>query len=389
MHLWRNARGRGVLYQAAAFALLALFVWWLGDNATANLTRQEKATGFGFLNDTAGFAINFHLIDYEESSPIRRVFFVGALNTLLIAAIGILLATILGFTVGIARLSPNPLAAKAATAYVEVFRNIPLLLQIFFWYFAVLRPLPNPRNGIEFMGGAHLNNRGLYLPEPILESGGALMWSALALGVGLSFAAAKWARTRQNQTGKAAPVFRVSLALILGLPLLALTALGFPLTLEWPELKGFNIAADSGMWLPPEFVALLLALSVYTASFIAEIVRGGILAVSGGQMEAARALGLRRGAAMRLVVAPQALRAIVPPLTNQFLNLTKNSSLAAAIAYPEIVSVFAGTVLSQTGQEIEVLFLAMLFYLSVSLLIAAAMNVLNRRWALRGGGAAA
>lgn len=388
MNIWRNSRGRGVLYQAAAFALLALFVWWLGDNAAANLTRQEKATGFGFLNDTAGFAINFHLIDYEESSPIRRVFFVGALNTLLIAAVGILLATVLGFTVGIARLSPNPLAAKAAAAYVEVFRNIPLLLQIFFWYFTVLRPLPSPRNGIVFMGGAHLNNRGLYLPEPILESGGALAWAALALGIALSFAVAKWARARQNRTGKAAPVFRVSLALIAGLPFLALAALGFPLTLEWPELKGLNIAGDSGMWLPPEFVALLLALSVYTASFIAEIVRGGILSVSSGQTEAARALGLRRGAAMRLVVAPQALRAIVPPLTNQFLNLTKNSSLAAAIAYPEIVSVFAGTVLSQTGQEIEVLFLAMLFYLSVSLLIAAAMNVLNRRWALRGEGAA-
>ena len=387
MNLWRNARGRGVLYQAAAFAALALFVWWLADNAAVNLARQEKATGFGFLNDTAGFAINFHLVEYEEASPIRRVFIVGALNTLLIAALGILLTTVIGFVVGIARLSPNPLAAKAAAAYVEVFRNIPLLLQIFFWYFAVLRPLPSPRDGIVFMGGAHLNNRGLYLPEPILESGDALAWSALAAGLLASFALAKWAARRQSRTGRAFPVFRVSLCLIFGLPLLALAALGFPLTLEWPELKGFNIAGDSGMWLPPEFVALLLALSIYTASFIAEIVRGGILAVSGGQMEAARALGLRRGAAMRLVVAPQALRAIVPPLTNQYLNLTKNSSLAAAIAYPEIVSVFAGTVLSQTGQEIEVLFLAMMFYLSVSLTIAAVMNVFNRRYALRGGAA--
>lgn len=384
MHIWRNARARGVLYQAAAFVLLALFVWWLANNAAVNLTRQEKATGFGFLNDTAGFAINFHLVHYEESSPIRRVFIVGALNTLLIAAIGIVLATVIGFIVGIARLSPNPLAAKAAAAYVEIFRNIPLLLQIFFWYFAVLRPLPNPRDGIVFMGGAHLNNRGVYFPEPMLESGGALVWTALALGALAAFGVAKWARIRQNKTGRAFPVFRAALGLTLGAPFLALAALGFPLTLEWPELRGFNIAANTGLWLPPEFVALLLALSVYTASFIAEIVRGGILAVSAGQMEAARALGLRRGAAMRLVVAPQALRAIVPPLTNQFLNLTKNSSLAAAIAYPEVVSVFAGTVLSQTGQEIEVLFLAMMFYLSVSLLIAAAMNVFNRRHALRG-----
>ena len=385
MNVWRNSRGRGVLYQAAAFALLALFVWWLADNAAVNLARQEKATGFGFLNDTAGFAINFHLVDYEESSPIRRVFVVGALNTLLIAAVGIILATVVGFVVGVARLSPNPLAARAASAYVEVFRNIPLLLQIFFWYFAVLRPLPNPRDSIVFLGGAHLNNRGLYLPEPILQNGDALVWSALAAGLLASFGLAKWARRRQNQTGRAFPVFRMSLALACGLPLLALAALGFPMTLEWPELKGFNIAGDSGMWLPPEFVALLLSLSIYTASFIAEIVRGGILAVSSGQMEAARALGLRRGAAMRLVVAPQALRAIVPPLTNQYLNLTKNSSLAAAIAYPEVVSVFAGTVLSQTGQEIEVLFLAMMFYLSVSLTIAAAMNFFNRRYALRGG----
>ena len=384
MNIWRNARGRGALYQAAAFALLALFVWWLADNAAVNLTRQEKATGFGFLNDTAGFAISFHLVHYEESSPIRRVFVVGALNTLLIAAVGIVLATVLGFVVGIARLSPNPLAARAASAYVEVFRNIPLLLQIFFWYFAVLRPLPNPRDGIVFMGGAHINNRGLYLPEPILESGAATVWTALALGVVASLVLARWARDRRDRTGRAFPVFRASLVLTLGAPVLALAAHGFPLTWEWPRLRGFNIAGDTGMWLPPEFVALLLALSVYTASFIAEIVRGGILAVSSGQMEAARALGLRRGAAMRLVVAPQALRAIVPPLTNQYLNLTKNSSLAAAIAYPEIVSVFAGTVLSQTGQEIEVLFLAMMFYLSVSLLIAAAMNFFNRRYALRG-----
>ena len=384
MNIWRNARGRGALYQAAAFALLALFVWWLADNAAVNLARQEKATGFGFLNDTAGFAINFHLVHYEESSPIRRVFVVGALNTLLIAAVGIVLATVLGFVVGIARLSPNPLAARAASAYVEVFRNIPLLLQIFFWYFAVLRPLPNPRDGIVFMGGAHINNRGLYLPEPILESGAATAWTALALGVVASLVLARWARDRRDRTGQAFPVFRASLVLTLGAPVLALAAHGFPLTWEWPRLRGFNIAGDTGMWLPPEFVALLLALSVYTASFIAEIVRGGILAVSSGQMEAARALGLRRGAAMRLVVAPQALRAIVPPLTNQYLNLTKNSSLAAAIAYPEIVSVFAGTVLSQTGQEIEVLFLAMMFYLSVSLLIAAAMNFFNRRYALRG-----
>ena len=384
MNIWRNARGRGVLYQAAAFALLALFVWWLADNAAVNLTRQEKATGFGFLNDTAGFAINFHLVHYEESSPIRRVFIVGALNTLLIAAVGIVLATILGFVVGVARLSPNPLAARAASAYVEVFRNIPLLLQIFFWYFAVLRPLPNPRDGIVFMGGAHLNNRGLYLPEPILESGAATVWTALALGAAASFILARWARNRRDATGQAFPVFRAALVLTLGAPVLALAAHGFPLAWEWPRLRGFNIAGDTGMWLPPEFVALLLALSVYTASFIAEIVRGGILAVSSGQMEAARALGLRRGAAMRLVVAPQALRAIVPPLTNQYLNLTKNSSLAAAIAYPEVVSVFAGTVLSQTGQEIEVLFLAMMFYLSVSLLIAAAMNFFNRRYALRG-----
>ena len=387
MNIWRNARGRGALYQAAAFALLALFVWWLADNAAVNLARQEKATGFGFLNDTAGFAINFHLVHYEESSPIRRVFVVGALNTLLIAAVGIVLATVLGFVVGIARLSPNPLAARAASAYVEVFRNIPLLLQIFFWYFAVLRPLPNPRDGIVFMGGAHINNRGLYLPEPILESGAATAWTALALGIVASLVLARWARDRRDRTGQAFPVFRASLVLTLGAPVLALAAHGFPLTWEWPRLRGFNIAGDTGMWLPPEFVALLLALSVYTASFIAEIVRGGILAVSSGQMEAARALGLRRGAAMRLVVAPQALRAIVPPLTNQYLNLTKNSSLAAAIAYPEIVSVFAGTVLSQTGQEIEVLFLAMMFYLSVSLLIAAAMNFFNRRYALRGSDA--
>ena len=379
---WRNPRQRGLIYQTGAIALTIAAVWWLGDNTAGNLAKQGKTAGFDFLHDTAGFAINFHLIPYEATDPISRVFWVGVVNTLLISCLGIIGATILGFVVGIAQLSPNPIIRGLAVSFVEFFRNIPLLLQIFFWYFTVLRPLPQPRHSLVVADSFFLNARGLYTPKPLFAAGAEWAWWALAAAALAVWWLTAWARRRQRLTGQTFPVFWSSVALLLLLPLLAFAAAGLPITFSFPEFKGFNIIQGSGLWVPPELIALLLALSVYTASFIAEIVRAGMQSVSGGQMEACRALGLRRNISMRLVIIPQALRVIVPLLTNQYLNITKNSSLAVAIAYPELVSVFAGIVLTQTGHEIEVIFITMAFYLVISLLIATFMGWFNARFAL-------
>jgi general L-amino acid transport system permease protein len=380
--LWNKPKFRGLFYQAAALLAVVLSVWWLADNTAENLTRQGKTAGFGFLQDESGFRPSFHLIEHSETSSYTNLFAVGVLNTLLVSALGIILATALGFVIGVARLSPNYLARKIAEWYVEIFRNIPLLLQIFLWYFAVFLLLPAPRESINIADAVYLNQRGFYLPRPEFGGGWAWILAAFIIAAVGVFMLARWAHLRQMKTGRQFPVFASGGALLAGLPLLAFVAAGFPLSWNLPQLRGFNFAPDRGLGLPVEFAALLLALSIYTASFIAEIVRAGILSVARGQFEAAYSLGLRRGLALRLVAIPQALRVIVPPLTNQYLNLTKNSSLAVAIAYPEVVSVFAGTALNQSGHEIEIIFIAMMFYLSVSLAIAAAMNWYNRRYAL-------
>lgn len=380
--MWNNPYFRGFFYQAVTLTVICLFIWWLGGNAADNLARQGKITGFNFFNDTAGFAINFHLIPYDETAPIWRVFYVGILNTLLISFLGILFATLLGFIIGIAQLSPNPLVRSLAVGYVELIRNIPLLLQIFFWYFIVLRPLPLPKNSITIAEAFFLNNRGIYMPEPIAGDGFGLVLLTLAAAIVLTAALLLWARARQRNSGRRFPVLSISLLLLLLPPLAVFWGSGSPLTLELPVLKGFNIAKNSGLWLPPELIALLLALSIYTAAFIAEVVRAGILSVGREQTEATLSLGLPRALGLRLVIIPQALRVIVPPLTNQYLNLAKNSSLAVAIAYPEIVSVFTGIVLNITGREIEIIFMTMLFYLTLSLSIALFMNWFNRRYAL-------
>jgi general L-amino acid transport system permease protein len=307
------------------------------------------------------------------------------LNTLLMAAIGIVLATIIGFTVGIARLSSNWLVSRMATVYIETLRNIPLLLQIFFWYFAVLRAVPGPRQSLSLGEAFFINNRGFYSPKPLFGDGFEYITIGLILAVAGIVYLSRWASRRQKATGERFPVFLTSLGMLFGLPLagfiLALLIHGAsPLHWEYPALKGFNF--KGGMVMIPEFVALLLALSAYTASFIAEIVRAGIMAVSHGQTEAAYSVGLRPGSTLRLVIIPQALRVIIPPLTSQYLNLTKNSSLAAAIAYPELVSVFAGTVLNQTGQAVEVIGITMAIYLGISLAISGFMNWYNRKMAL-------
>jgi len=308
------------------------------------------------------------------------VFVVGLLNTLLVAAIGIVLATILGFVVGIARLSSNWLLRTLAGAYVELIRNLPLLFQILFWYLAVLGALPGPRQSISLFGEVFLNNRGIIVPAPTAGEGAGLVAAAGAVGIIATLALRSWARRRQARTGEQFPVFWIGCALIVGLPLAVLAATGFPIGFQKPELRGFNFVG--GVRLIPEFIALLVALTTYTAAFIAEVVRAGVLAVPRGQTEAASALGLRRGWTLRLIVVPQALRVIVPPLTNQYLNLTKNSSLAVAVGYPDLVQIFAGTVLNQTGQAVEVIAVTMAVYLTISLVTSLAMNWYNSRMAL-------
>ena len=382
---WNDPRFRSIFFQLLVVGLVAGFGWYLFRNTSANLERQGIASGFEFWNSTAGFGIIMHLIEYSEESTYGRAFWVGLLNTMLMAGIGVVLATVIGFIVGIARLSSNWLIAKMATVYVETLRNIPLLLQIFFWYFAVLRAVPGPRQSHSLFDAFFVNNRGLYSPKPLFGDGfGFIAIGFLAAIAGIVFVR-RWARKRQDETGEQFPIFLTSLGIFFGLPLLGLIAAvlvygGVPLSFDYPALKGFNF--KGGLVMIPEFVALLLALSAYTASFIAEIVRAGILAVSHGQTEAAHSLGLRNGPTLRLVVIPQALRVIIPPLTSQYLNLTKNSSLAAAIAYPELVSVFAGTVLNQTGQAVEVIGITMTIYLGLSLAISAFMNWYNRKMAL-------
>ena len=371
---------RQIVYQVALLALLAFAAVWVVNNVAMNLRRQNIASGFDFLDRTSGFDISQSLIEYSNVSTYGRAFWVGLLNTLLVAGLGIVAATVLGFVVGIARLSSNWLVAKLAAAYVEVLRNVPLLLQLFFWYFAVLKSLPGPRQSYALPGGIYLNVRGLSLPAPVPQPG--FMAVAIAFAAGLLLAAAIWwwARRRQALTGQRFPAFGTALLAILGLPLVVFLASGSPLSVDYPVLRGFNF--QGGITVQPELIALWLGLATYTASFIAEIVRSGIQGVPKGQTEAAQALGLSRGQTLRLVVIPQAARIVIPPLTSQYLNLTKNSSLAVAIGYPDFVSVFAGTVLNQTGQAVEVILMTMGVFLLISLVTSLLMNWFNRRMAV-------
>ncbi len=378
--LANDPRVRGIVYQV----LTLLVVVWIGvefwTNAVSNLERANIASGFGFLDTTAGFGIVQTLIEYTEESSYGRAFFVGLLNTLVVAVFGILLATIIGFLVGIGSLSRNWLIRQICVAYVEVMRNIPLLLHLFFWYFGVLRAVPGPRESLNFLDSIFVNNRGIYFPRPEGGEGFGLVLLLVCIGIAASFFIARWARKRREQTGQPFPVLYWSLGLIVGIPLAVFLLLGMPLTFDYPELRGFNFRG--GIVMIPEFISLVLALSIYTAGFIAENVRSGIQSVNKGQTEAAYALGIQPGPTMRLVIIPQAMRVIIPPLTSQYLNLTKNSSLAVAIAYPDLVSVFAGTVLNQTGQAVEILFLTMSVYLTLSILTSILMNWYNSRIAL-------
>ena len=371
-----NKNVQGVFYQAITLSLVILGIYYIVQNTAQNMVARGLASGFNFLGVESQFDIQMTLIEYSPTSTYFDAFIVGLLNTLLVAGIGILFATIIGFAFGIMRLSSNWLVAKIAESYIEIIRNIPLLLQIFFWYFAVLRALPKPKQSIEFMDSIFLNNRGLFVPDPNVGEGSSILFYLFWLSVIISIGIFVWAKKRQNKTGKTFPAFFTSMALIVGTFTVSLAALGFPISFEYPELKGFNF--KGGMKLIPELVALTFALAMYTAAFIAEVVRAGIQSVSKGQTEAARSVGLKEGLVLRLIIIPQALRVIVPPLTNQYLNLTKNSSLAAAIAYPDLVLVFAGTALMQTGQAIEIIGMVMGVYLFLSLFTSVVMNLFNR-----------
>ncbi|MCK9239090.1 ABC transporter permease subunit [Desulfocurvus sp.] len=380
--LLHDRRWRAVIAQAAAFALVAALLACAGLNMARNLERAGIASGFGFLDQVAGFEISQTLIEYSRASTYARAFWVGLLNTLAVSAVCIAASTVLGFLLGLLRLSPNWLAARLAGVYVEVVRNVPLLLQILFWYIAVLNPLPPPRQALDLGGVAYLCNRGLVLPWPQWERGGLAVGLALAAGLALAWGFAAWARRRRVRTGRSLPVWRLG-ALLAALP----PALAWALAdarVEWsiPALSGFNFRG--GGTVEPEFIALALALTLYTAGFIAENVRAGIQAVPRGQIEAAASLGLRPWRVMRLVVVPQAMRVIIPPLTSQHMTLVKNSSLAVVIGYPDLMSVFAGTTLNQTGQAVEIIAITMLVYLAVSIVISLIMNWYNDAMALKG-----
>lgn len=374
-----DPRVRGIFYQLVVFTALVGFIYWIVGNTITNLQRANIASGFGFLSGRAGFDVSQSLIPYSSDSTYGRALLVGLLNTLYVAVLGIFAASIIGFLIGVGRLSQNWLIRKVCMVYVEIFRNIPPLLVIFFWYFGVLSVLPQARESVALPFGSYLNNRGFFFPGIIWGEGAWMIGAALIVAIILAFLVARWSRRRRMETGQSFHTVRAVLGLIIGLPLLALIFTGFPISFDFPQLGTFNLTGGSQV--KPEFLALLLALSFYTAAFIAEIVRAGVLGVSKGQSEAAFALGLRQSATTRLVIVPQAMRIIIPPLSSQYLNLMKNSSLAIAIGYPDLVAI-GGTILNQTGQSIEVVAIWMVIYLGISLITSGLMNWFNAKMAL-------
>jgi general L-amino acid transport system permease protein len=378
----RDQRARGLIYQILLLGCIGALACGAIYNAAINMRARGIPMGFGFWNDVAGFDINLHLISYSNQSTYGQAFGVGLLNTLLVAVICIPLATLLGFAVGIARLSPNWLLSRFALAYTSIIRNTPLLLLLLFWYNAVLKSLPGPRQSISIGDVVFLNNRGLYLPMPVARSSAVWFVGAVLIAIALAFGFWMWARRRQDRTGAQAPTALVAGALILGLPGLVMAAAGAPFAFEIARLSGFNLRG--GLQIIPEMAALVFGLVTFTAAFIAEIVRAGVSAVPVGQSEAAGALGLHRGLSMKLVIIPQAMRLITPPLTSQYLNVVKNSSLAVFIGYPDLVQIFAGTVLNQTQAAVQVMAITMGVYLVISLSVALALNAFNAHYALKG-----
>ncbi|MCI0756825.1 amino acid ABC transporter permease [Teichococcus vastitatis] len=375
---WADEKLRGIVWQVLVVGVVVSILWWLVSNTSHNLEVRRIATGWGFLSREAGLPIGEHVIDYNPTNTYARALLVGVLNTLKVAVIGILLATVFGTLIGIARLSKNWLLSRIAATYIEVIRDLPLLLQLLFWY-AILQGLPAPRQSLNPVTGVFLSNRGLKLPWIQWQDAHSFALLGLVAGIVATIFYARAARAKQMADGQPRKVWPLALGLILGLPLLIWAGLGAPFAGDIPALRGFNF--QGGLTITPEYFALLLGLVMYTAAFIAEIVRAGIQSVARGQWEAAEALGLQRGRIMRLIVLPQALRVIIPPMTSQYLNLTKNSSLAVAIGYQDIVSI-SNTTLNQTGQAIEGIAIIMAVYLSISLSISLFMNWYNARIAL-------
>lgn len=378
---WNNAAVRAFVYQAATLAAVIGGIWYLYSNTVTNMAKRGMAAGFDFLGSSAGFSVSFTLIPYQEGDSYFRVFQVGLANTLLVAAIGIVLATVIGLVMGLARLSNNWVIRNLARWYIEILRNTPLLLQVIAWYFGVFALLPNPRNSVIWGDVLFLNNRGLYFPEPKPESGFGLFLLAIVFSIAAAFAYSTWARRLREKTGRILPVALPVLGMALVLPLLAFLALGSPLAFESPVLQGFNF--KGGINVPPTFCGLIIALSVYTSCFIAELIRSGIQSVGHGQTEAARALGVTPSRTMASIILPQALRVIIPPLISQYLNLTKNSTLAVAIGFPDLVGVWMNTALNQSGRAIPIVAMTMGFFCLVSLVVSLVMNVYNRRILLK------
>ncbi len=377
---FNNPHYRAIIYQLLLLLGLGVFFYNIITNTLANMEARGIKSGFDFLFSTAGFDILMSLIPYDATHTYGKTFFVGLLNTILVGVIGIALSTLVGFLMGIAHFSQNWLVRKLAVVYVETFRNIPLLLQIFFWYFAVLSALPSARQSLSLGESIFLNVRGLYLPKLINEPGSLWVYAALGLAIIAIFILRRWATSRQQKTGEQWPVFRISLFILFGLPLLASLLAGIPFSWESPVLKGFNFRG--GITVIPELIALALALAVYTGAFIAEAVRAGIQSVSHGQTEAARSLGMAENRIMSLIVVPQAMRVIVPLLNSEYQSLVKNSTLATAIGYPDLFTVFVGTSLNQTGQAIEIIFMTMAVYFTFNMFISFCMNLLNRKVAI-------
>ena len=381
-NLFNDPRVRGWLAQALVLTLLAGLAGYALYNIAHNLNKAGVTTGFGFLNDPAGFDISQTLIAYSSRSTYIDAFFVGILNTLLVSFLGIIFSTILGFFLGIIRLSPNWLISKMAETYTEVIRNIPLLLQVLFWYLAILLPLPGPRQAMHFGEAIFICNRGLQIPKAMLEPGFIATPIAFLVAIIISIVLIRWSKKRQLKTGRHFPDYSVSLGLVIGMPLVAMALTGFPVHWELPVLTGFNFLG--GTTVLPEMIALLLALTLYSATFIGEYVRSGIMAVDKGQREAAHALGHQPWMTYRLIIIPQAMRVVTPPLISQYLTLVKNSSLAVVIGYPDLIHVFAGTALNQSGQAVEIISITMAVYLVISLFISLIMNWYNKKFALRG-----
>jgi len=377
----RDEKVRGILYQIITIVLFVGFLFYIAQNTAHNIEQRGIKTGFSFLHATAGFDITESPIPFTPESTHWDVFKVGLLNTLIVSFWGIILSSLLGLLIGVWRLSSNWLINRIAAAYIETFRNIPVLLQILFWYNVVLATLPAARHSINFFDSVFINNRGFFMPELVFGPGSWMIGAALGVAVAAILWLRRWARKRQDDTGEQFPVFLTGILLLILLPLIAYLVAGRPVTAVMPELHGFNF--KGGKTFTPEFLALLFALSIYTATFIAEAIRSGIEAVPKGQKEAATSLGLSPLQQLRLVVLPQAVRIAIPSIINQYLNLIKNSSLAAAIGYPELVTIFAGTSLNQTGQALEILLITMLTYLLISLIVSLILNWFNAKMKIK------